>query len=669
MSPDARVRAITPAHLWWCLAGVGSALAPHALRFDPLIIAAFVLLAAWRVAGAYGRLPLPDRRHRVLWLLKQLLALAAFVAIYIAYHGQIGRDAGVSLLTALLGLKLLELDEARDFYIASFLAYFLVVTNFLYTQTVPTALYMLGVVVLVTAGLVRFNVAPEVLGARACGRLALRLVGQAMPIMVVGFLLFPRVSGPLWGLPKDAFSAVTGLSDEMSIGHITSLGTSDEVAFRVKFDGPVPRASDRYWRGPVLWETDGRRWKTSPFARDPPHPVRPRGPHYRYTMMLEPTNERWLLGLDAVTGGDDFARLGADQSLRALHPVRKRVGYTLTSVTRYTMGTLTPAERGLALQLPPAHHPRARALAAGWRARNPDAAAIVRRALAYYREEPFAYTLLPPALPGDPIDEFLFDTRAGFCEHFAASFVVLMRAAGIPARVVTGYQGGEFNDFSDYLVIRQRDAHAWAEVHLPGQGWTRVDPTSAVAPSRVSAGMEGVTDARTGLRMLDEDAAALRMWRGAAALWDAVNFQWSQWVLGYTPKRQGEFFASLGLEDIGLDDMALAMAASVAGILALVAQRMLRRRPPRDPWLRSYDAFCRKLARAGLPRAPHEGPLAYAARTRAARPDLAAAIDHITRLYTAARYGDLQLEPALLRRAVARFGPGRAPAVTANGVR
>jgi len=204
-------------------------------------------------------------------------------------------------------------------------------------------------------------------------------------------------------------------------------------------------------------------------------------------------------------------------------------------------------------------------------------------------------------------------------------------------------------------------------VHLPGQGWTRVDPTSAVAPSRVSSGIEGVTDPRTGLAMFGRDAGALRAWRGVAALWDAVNFQWSQWVLGYTPQRQGEFLASLGLDDLDLDDMALAMAASIAGVLGLIAQRTLRKRQSRDPWVRSYGEFCRKLARIGLPRAPHEGPFAYAARTSAARPDLAAAIDHITRLYTAARYGDLRLEPTALRRAVAGFGPRRVPPVTAGG--
>ena len=648
---------VTPAHLWWCLAGLGLALAPHGNRVAFGILACASALATWRMLGAYGHLPLPDRTHRALWWLKQLLALAAFSAIYVAYRGQIGRDAGVALLAALLGLKFLEMERPRDFYVVSFLTYFLVVTNFFYSQTVPTALYMLVVVILVTAGLIRFNAPPSAFATTACLRLALRMVTQALPIMVLAFLLFPRVPGPLWGLPQDAFSAVTGLSDTMTIGHITSLGTSDEIAFRVKFENDLPRAAERYWRGPVLWETDGRTWRTGNHARGDPPAVIKQGPTYRYSILLEPTGERWLLGLDAVTHSGPIAIAGADQTLYTRQPVKKRLHYTLDSATHYQLREISAAQRLAALSLPAGQHPRALALGREWRTvqRTPDA--IVQSALDFFRHENFVYTLLPPALPHDSVDQFLFESRAGFCEHYAASFVVLMRAAGIPARVVTGYQGGEFNDVSDYLIIRQRDAHAWAEVYLPVQGWTRVDPTSIVAPARLSLGINSVTGERSPLAIIDRNATALKAFRRVAALWDAMNYQWSQWVLGYSPQRQLEFFRHLGLDDVDFGDMTLALTGSIVGFIALLAILTLRTIRPLDPVIRSYRRFCDKLARLGYSRAPHEGPHDYALRVSAARPDLAPQVEHITKLYTALRYADARVDPGLLRRAVSSFVP------------
>ncbi len=643
------------AHLWWCLAGLGLALAPHASRLALGILLSAGALAAWRMLAAYGYLPLPDRRHRALWLLKQLLAIAAFGVIYIAYRGQIGRDAGVALLAALLGLKFLEMERARDFYVVSFLTYFLVVTNFFYSQTVPTALYMLLVVILVTAGLIRFNAPVQRYPARACLALALRMVFQALPIMAIAFVLFPRLPGPLWGLPQDAFSAVTGLSDSMTIGQITSLGVSDEIAFRVKFEAQLPRAAERYWRGPVLWDTDGRTWRTRHMGEGGPHAVIKQGPVYRYSVLLEATGERWLLGLDAVTQSDRTAVAGADQTLYARAAVKQRMRYTLESATHYQLREITTGERAAALALPAGHHPRAAALGREWQAAQRDPAARVQSALEFFRRGHFVYTLLPPALPGDAVDQFLFETKAGFCEHYAASFVVLMRAAGIPSRVVTGYQGGEFNNVSDYLIIRQRDAHAWAEVFLPAQGWVRVDPTSVVAPARLSLGINSIAGERSPLALIDRNAAALRAFRSVAALWEAMNYQWSQWVLGYSPQRQLEFFAELGFDDADLGDMTLLLTASLALVMALLAWLTLRTVQTGDPIIRSYARFCAKLARRGYPRAPTEGPRDYAVRVSAARPDLAANIEYITKLYTALRYGDARVDPALLGRAVGRF--------------
>ena len=312
-------------------------------------------------------------------------------------------------------------------------------------------------------------------------------------------------------------------------------------------------------------------------------------------MLLEPHGERWLLGLDAVTHVGDSARANADLSLVARNPVKKRLRYHLESAPAYAAHALSAPERAAALKLPDARHPKALALAQQWRASEPNPAAIVAHALDYFRQQGFVYTLLPPALPRDSVDQFLFETHAGFCEHYAASFVVLMRAAGVPARVVTGYQGGEYNDLSDYLVIRQRDAHAWAEVYLPKEGWTRVDPTAAVAPSRLSLGIDSLRGARTPLAILDRNSAAVAAWRRMSAVWDAVNFQWAQWVLGYSAQRQLALFNRFGFEEVNFSNLMFALTGMLALLMSVLALLMLRDGASHDPLLVAYTRFCGKL--------------------------------------------------------------------------
>lgn len=651
--------------LWWCCAGVSFALGPHLTRLPVLLPLMFLALLAWRLAGAYGKAKLPHREYRLLWFVTQFGAVALFTAVYVRYQGGMGRDAGVALLCGLVGLKLLEMKEARDFYVVCFLAYFLVVTNFFYSQAIVTAIYLFAVVVLITAALIRFNSPPSQDG-RACAKLAVRMVLESVPVMVFCFMLFPRLNGPLWGMPGQDDHGVTGLSDHMEIGRIAHLGTSDEVAFRVKFDGARPRTQDLYWRGPVLWETDGRRWDAGDVARRGGGvPVTVRGPRYRYEMLLEAHGEHWLLGLDAVTVAPRDARLSRALELNRHQAVKERARYTLESATAYALLDITPAERDAALALPPSAHPRTRALAGEWRAAGLDDQGVIDAALRRYASDPYAYTLTPPRLDADPIDGFLFDTQQGFCEHYAASFVVLMRAAGIPARVVTGYQGGEFNGVSDYMVVRQSDAHAWAEVFLPATGWVRVDPTAAVAPERVSLGIGEFSRAGAGIEALSDNQTALAMWHNARQLWDAANYQWSQWVLGYSPQRQRELMERLGVRDVSAADLALALLAVLAAFLAVLGWLMLRQRPRgATPTLRAWREFCRRLARIGLPREAHEGPIEYAERIAAARADLADTVRDISRLYSLLRYADAPHGAELLRARVRAFRPakGGAPA-------
>ena len=654
---------ITARDLLWCCGGITLALAPHVTRLPLLLPLTFVALLAWRVLGAYRKVRLPNRENRWLWVLTQVGAVVLFAVVYNHYQGQMGRDAGVALLSGLVGLKLLEMKESRDFYVVCFLAYFLVVTNFFYSQAIATAVYLLGVTVLITAALARFNSPPQ-LGDLACARLAARMVAESVPVMIFCFVLFPRLSGPLWGMPGQDDHAVTGLSDQMEIGRIANLGMSDEIAFRVQFDGARPRAQDLYWRGPVMWDTDGRRWQAGPVARaGGTAEVIARGARFRYEVLLEPNGERWLLGLDAVTAAGNAGRTTRALELLARQPVKKQMRYTLESATAYTLADITDEERRAALALPAAAHPRSRELAAAWRAEAPDDDAVIDAALARFAADPYAYTLTPPVLDGDPIDGFLFDTKQGFCEHYAAAFVVLMRASGIPARVVTGYQGGEYNGVSDYMLIRQRDAHAWAEVWLPQRGWVRVDPTAAVAPERVSLGIGEFRTGEAPLPMLSESAAAVAMWRNARQLWDAANYQWSHWVLGYSPQRQRDLMTRLGVQDVSAADLAIALTCVLALFLAALGWWLMRRRPPRGgPATRAYADFCRRLARIGFAREAHEGPLEYAERIAHARADLAPAVRDISRLYSLLRYADAPSGTEALRQRVRAFRPARQPA-------
>lgn len=652
-----RRNTVTRTDILWALVCLSLALIPHAGRFSSWMLVCFGALAAWRVAGEYGLLPLPDRKHLPLWVLKQFLAVAAFVAIYVSYQGQVGRDAGVALLTALLGLKMLELNNDRDFYVVMFLAYFLVVTNFFYSQTVATAGFMLLIVVVVTAGLIRFNTATSVLSIRECLILSSRYVAQAIPLMAIGFLLFPRIPGPLWGLPQGASNAVTGLSDEMTIGYITELGVSDEIAFRVAFDGQPPPARDLYWRGPVMWHTNGRSWSAGDIGDGQARAVLVAGKTYRYTVTLEPHQKRWLFGIEAVTNTGDSARQTSDYRLLAKAPVKRRLRYTLESDTNYRIVGLSAAERAAALDLPGGVHPRTRLLASGWREQHgDDARAIINTALRHFNEQTFSYTLTPRRLIGDTIDEFLFNTREGFCEHYAAAFVTLMRAAHLPARVVTGYQGGEFVSISDYMIIRQRDAHAWAEVYLEDDGWVRVDPTAAVAPERVSQGIGQALPQQALLPMLGADSIARSLWRQLSNGWDAMNYNWSQWVLGYTPKKQRQLLDDAGLEDWDYGTLIIVLTLVLTAAMLIIALLVLRQRHhDGDLVVNIYIEFCRKLKRIGFERLPYEGPRDFAARVSAARGDIAHDVNEITNRYTEVRYRESTGATAELARLVKAF--------------
>ena len=603
--------------------------APHALRMPWWLTLLTLGLYGWRVQIALGRGALPSR-----WLMLAVAALSLAV-VYVEYRTLFGRTPGIVLLVLFSGLKLLEMRTHRDGAVVAFLCYFLIMTNLLYTQSIPTAALMCAALLAVTCTLVGFAAPRRAL--RANLRTAGLLLAHAVPAALALFLLFPRVQGPLWGMPQDAYSGVTGLSDTMSPGNLAQLAQSDALAFRAEFQGATPAPRQRYWRGPVLWDFDGRTWSMGQnwIERFEPPPGESR---FAYVVTLELHNRTWLFALETAASLPGRARLTNDGMIVSLSPVRSRMRYAVESVADAQFGDRERSgalERALAL--PQDGNPRARALAARWRGGALDDSEVLLRAVDFFRGAGLAYTLEPPLLGHEPIDEFLFDTRAGFCEHFSSAFVYLMRAAGVPARVVTGYQGGEVNSVDRIITVRQSDAHAWAEAYLPGRGWIRVDPTAAAIPGRIESGLARAVREGDPLPLLMRPQ--LEWLRSLRHNWEALAHRWNVMVLGYNPERQRDLMSSLGMRDADWRSLTAAMASALGVFTLLLLAWSLRRLARPDPVQRAWQAFCRKLGARGVARAPHEGPRDYAERAARRLPAAAAAIQAIGALYVGARYG------------------------------
>ncbi|MBI2993574.1 MAG: DUF3488 domain-containing transglutaminase family protein [Gammaproteobacteria bacterium] len=649
-------RAVHPT-LAWLVVALTTAAAPHFARTPVWVPVVYLALAAWRLWSPAAP---PGREAARTWpalFLILFLGACILAGVYASYGTLTGRDAGVSLLILLAALKLIELRHERDFYIAIFIGLFLLLTNFFFIQSILSAVFMGGAAVIFVAALVGLNDERGILGSARKLLLALAMLAQALPLMLVLFVLFPRVAGPLWGMPKDARSGSTGLDDEMAPGAISDLTLSDEVAFRVEFAGAIPPRSELYWRGPVLWSTDGVKWiQDRPRSAEPQFSVQ--GQAVEYTVTLEPTERNWLFSLELPSAPPRQGWFTHDMQIRVRSPVQNRVRYTLSSYPDHDLFVSDREELQRALQLPPGKHAHAAGLSASWRGTGLDDAQVIQHALEYFNQEEFYYTLSPPPLLDDTVDQFLFETRRGFCEHFAAAFVVLMRAAGIPARVVTGYQGGAINPVGQYLIVRQRDAHAWAEVWLGEEGWVRIDPTAAVAPSRILEGIESalpesIFNVPLGLQ---DNLFARTLWERFRFTWDAFNNRWNQWVLGYDRNRQSLFLHRLGLGDI--DTPGLVFGLTITGLLILLAvaawlfKSGVRRS---DEAKRLYDRFCRRLARCGMARQPSEGPEDFARRAGNRLPQQAEAIRAVTTLYIAARYAGRKEAMPALRQAVGFF--------------
>ncbi|MDP1734625.1 MAG: DUF3488 and transglutaminase-like domain-containing protein [Sulfuritalea sp.] len=625
-------RPVSRRQAWWLLATALAASLPLAPQVPLWLSLAAGAAFIWRAALTWWQWRLPPR-----WLLV-LLVVAGTASVFLQYRTILGRTPGVALLLVFLALKLLELRSARDAVATALLCYFLVLGQFLFTQTIPTALLACLTVLITTATLLAAS--DDRPQPQQQIRRAGLMLAQALPFMLLLFVLFPRVQGPLWGIPQDRFSAVSGLSDTMAPGSIAQLSQSDAIAFRVQFKGQVPPQSQLYWRGPVMPSFDGRSWRVAQtLGVYPEIPYAGIGAAVDYEVTLEPHGKFWLFALELPANLPPESALTSDYQPIARQAVRNRLRYTQSAWPEAIAGVNeTPGSLRSALALPKDGNPRMRAIGASWRAQHgDDGAAILAEAENLFNRQLLIYTLNPPLLGPDMVDEFLFDTKRGFCEHFAAAFVFALRAAGVPARVVAGYQGGEINPVDGFLVVRQYDAHAWAEVWIAGRGWVRIDPTAISAPSRINSNLAAAVPAGEGLPFLARgDLAWLKELRHHL---DAVTNGWNQWVLGYTPQRQKDLLASLGMNEPDWRSMTAVLSVLCGVVMLALTGWILRNRLRVDPALAAWRRFTARLARRGIAWRPWEGPQAFAERAAGQLPAHAARIREIAELYARLRYG------------------------------
>ncbi len=650
----------TPAQLAWLALVAGLALGPHAGALAAWLPMTLGVAVAWRLGHAWRRWPLPGR------MLRTVLALLGLGVVAFAFRSISGIEAGSALLIVMMALKFLETRGLRDRSVVVMIAWFVLFTGFLRGQDL-TALPWL-VAGLATGTLALLQAARSGRGhppATAAAHAA-RLIGIACPLALMLFLLFPRLPGPFWALPGEGDGARSGLGEQMSPGDISSLALSSDIAFRVRFSTPSPPAAQLYWRGPVLERFDGHRWRAQPDSargRMAPPPAAPGGATHDYEVTLEPHRQRWLLPLETALRWETVdAGLSAAGELRSARPIDRRLAWRGTSVPGAALADPMPPQPHHRFTAQ-ARNPQTLALARSLRERAASPRDYLAQVLQKFRSEPFHYTLEPARLGRQPVDDFLFRTREGFCEHYASAFTLLARAAGIPARVVTGYQGGEWNPIGGYWIVRQSDAHAWSEVWLDGS-WHRYDPTAAIAPERIDRGIDTI---RRGWR----DASlpligTLPLWERVALGWDTANALWDRWVLAFGPEHQTDLLERLGLQSPGLRELALLCAAAFGGLVMALTLVALRQRPapPPDALKRAWLAYCRRLAPLARPCHAAETPLEYARAVAAKRPDLAPQLLDTARRYLRLRYETLPsaAEVRDFSRRVRRFRPPPAPA-------
>lgn len=612
---------------------------PHLFRL-PIVLTVFCLsIIIWRLLYESGKAANPGK------FIRFILMVTGIVIILYSYHSIVGQYAGTALLIVMVCLKLTEYKSSRDATVIIFLGYFIVITTFLFSQSIPVAIYMLLATLFLTTTLIAFqhnsvNQLPHF-------RLTAHLLVYSIPLAIILFMLFPRLSGPLWGLPSDAFSAKTGISDSMSPGNFSSLSSNNEPAFRVKFDSVVPAPAKRYWRGPVLWSYDGRSWTAPKHER-----LRKRffssldkSEQVDYTVTLEPHNQHWLFALDIPGSLPKGSKLTPEIQIISRLPVKQVKRYAMTSYLNYQLPSLDYLSPSRYLSLPDSISPKTRKLVEKWKHQSLSDKQLLVTALNYFTENEFFYSRKPPLLFNDPVDEFLFDTRKGYCEHFSSAFTVLMRMSGIPARVVTGYYGGEINPVGDYMIVRQSDAHAWSEVYLTDKGWIRVDPTAVIPPHRIEAEEDIVRikpQSNQAITILKESSWVVKSFKSITNAVDSINNTWNQWVIGYNNKKQASIFNAFGIPDISWKGLSTLMFILLAGLLVIFSYYIFNNRQQLDPVSKSYLRFCNKMAKAGLIKQDNETAANFARRIIDRMPEKKLSVLKLTSAYNNLHYGKYQ---------------------------
>ena len=651
--------------LLWLILGFFLLLSPQWDRLPLWLLLSCVGLAGWRWLVQEGRLRLPGK------LLRYTVMFALVTAYIMSVSGQFTVDTAASFFVIAVGLKWLETRTPRDFYVLFFILTYLAAVNFLFEQGILWTLVNFSGMVLLLIGLQILNAPdlPQALksGWRRLGGMFLK----SLPIVVLLFLFFPRLA-PLWSVPLVSGQAQTGIADTMRPGDISSLAQSSERAFRVSFGGPLPGPADRYWRGLILDRFDGdtwRQWQDEPVK--PPGRVSVDGgigelASDEYDVLLDPTGQSWafaLAGSGSVSNNVYESEWGLFRFNRpADTPVRYRLnlegGRTADGVVREA---LPAQEYRRFMQLPMDGNPRARLFAEELRRQTSSPRELVDRLLTRFREQPYFYTLRPPAMPENGIDTLLFEARRGFCAHYAGATTFVLRAAGVPARVVVGYQGGQVGAGGDYLIVRQYDAHAWVEAWLPGDGWVRIDPTAAIAPSRIESGLREAM-AEEGSFLENEWASPQRygdipLVRWASLQLDKINYQWQRWVVGYQGQSQLDLMSRLpgnfGLKELGyLSAGIVAFGLLVAGMVTAWNQRGLL---GRDPYSRLVNQWHRLLRREGVVLGSGETPSQVAERVSKTHPQAATPTRAFARLVNNHYYGrSVPVDGGIAKRDLAR---------------
>jgi transglutaminase-like putative cysteine protease len=647
--------------LFWATGAFGAGVLLNVDRVPLWVPVAALVLVVWRLMATSRSLRLPGA------VMRTLLASLLVAGVMLRFHTLNGLSAGTALLILMGSVKLLETRAQRDQFIVVAAALFLLLAACLDRQGLVRApLYLLhawlccaalAVVAYAPsapsssmASSVASSMAEAGLDNRAAMLLAGRSLAFALPLAVMLFVFFPRLPGAFWAIPRSD-EALTGLGDSMSPGSIARLTTSYEVAFRAHFDGPPPPPQERYWRGPVLHEFDGFTWRRTAHSLARIQPLQYLGTAYRYRIALEPSEQRWWFSLDTATGSPEpKVYFTFDYQLISADPVAEGTNYTLVSYTSTrAMQPLPQLARRYDTELYGQRNPKSRALAVKLRSGAASDGAYVGAVLDLFRTGGFQYTLTPPRLGFDSVDDFLFSTRLGFCGHYASAFALMMRAAGIPARVVTGYLGGEWNPIGNYFIVRQSDAHSWTEVWLDGRGWTRVDPTAVVAPERLRRSILDILPNAV-------SAPARFVWSqpwlaGLLQRWDALNTAWNDRVIKFNYRDQLRLLQQFGFKSPGAQELGWAFGAGLVGWMLWIAWHVGRGAPRSRPdkLARAYTALCKKLGRAGVTRESHQGPLAFASEISKRRPDLRNDVHSLLLRYAQLRYGRTERDSYLAK--------------------